>query len=177
MAKLCPTVCDPMDCSTSGSSVLHCLLEFAQIHIYWIWCCHWSWCCYLTTSLLAGLFSFCLQSFPASGSFPMSWLFTLGGQSIGALASISLLPMNIQNWFPLGLTDLISLQSKGLSKLSSILTSQYTKIISTWIKELNVIAKVIKLFLKNWTKISWSWIWKWILKYDTKAQITKEENR
>ena len=48
-------------------------------------------------SLFVGLFSFCLQSFPASGSFPMSWLFTLDGQSIGALASVSLLPVNIQN--------------------------------------------------------------------------------
>ena len=147
MAKPCPTVCDPMDCSTSGSSVLHCLLEFAQIHIHWIWCCHWSWCCYLTTSLFVGLFSFCLQSFPASGSFPMSWLFTLDGQSIGALASVSLLPMNIQNWFPLGLTDLDLLAVQGTVKtllypyLYPYLTL-YTKIISTWIKELNVRAKI-----------------------------------
>jgi len=55
------------------------------------------------------------QSFPASGSFPMSQLFTSGGQSIGA--STSVLPMNIQDWFPLGLTCLISLQSKGLSRV------------------------------------------------------------
>ena len=54
-------------------------------------------------------FSSCLQSFPASGSFPMSWLFASGGQSIGASASVSVLPMNIQGWFPLGLTGLISL--------------------------------------------------------------------
>ena len=57
----------------------------------------------------------CLQSFPASGSFPMSRLFTSGGQSIGDSASASVLPMNIQGWFPLGLTGFISLQSKGLS--------------------------------------------------------------
>ena len=57
----------------------------------------------------------CLQSFPASGSFPMSWLLPSGGQSIGASASV--LPMNVQDWFPLGLTGLISLQSKGLSSL------------------------------------------------------------
>ena len=56
----------------------------------------------------------CLQSFPASGSFLMNWLFTLSGQSIGASASV--LPMNIEAWFPLGLTGLISLQSKRLSK-------------------------------------------------------------
>ena len=56
----------------------------------------------------------CLQSFPASGSFPMSQFFPSGGQSIGASASASVLPMNIQDWFPLGLTSLISLLSKGL---------------------------------------------------------------
>ena len=59
----------------------------------------------------------CLQSFPASGSFPMSWLFTSVGQSIGALASTSVLPINIQGWFPLRLTGLISLLSKGLSRV------------------------------------------------------------
>ena len=57
-------------------------------------------------------FSSCLQSFPASGSFPLSQFFTSGGQSIGVSASASVLPMNIQDWFPLGLTGLISLQSK-----------------------------------------------------------------
>ena len=56
----------------------------------------------------------CLQSFPTSGSFPMSQLFTSGDQSIGALASVSVLPVNIQGWFPLGLTGLISLLFKGL---------------------------------------------------------------
>ena len=62
----------------------------------------------------------CPQSFPASASFPMSQLFTSGGQSIGASASV--LPMNIQGWFPLGSTDLISLQSKGLSRVFSSTT-------------------------------------------------------
>jgi len=57
--------------------------------------------------ILCTPFSFCLQFFPASGSFPMSWLFALVGQSIGASASASVLPMNIQDWFPLGLTGLI----------------------------------------------------------------------
>ena len=61
--------------------------------------------------------SSCLQSFPASGSFLMSQLFTSGGQRIGASASASVLPMNIWDWFPLGLTGLISLQSKGLTSL------------------------------------------------------------
>ena len=64
-------------------------------------------------------FSSCLQSFPASGSFPVSWLFTSGGQSIGASVSASILPMSIQGWFPLGLTGLISLLSRGLSRVFS----------------------------------------------------------
>ena len=64
-------------------------------------------------------FSFCLQSFPASGSFPISQLFASGGQSIGASASASVLPMYIQDWFPIGLTGLISLQSKGLPRVFS----------------------------------------------------------
>ena len=64
-------------------------------------------------------FSSCLQSFPESGSFPVSQFFLSGGQSIGASASASVLPVNIQGWFPLGLTGLISLQSKGLSRVFS----------------------------------------------------------
>ena len=62
-------------------------------------------------------FSSCLKSFPASGSFPVSWLFASGGHSIGASASASVFPMNIQDWFPLGLTGLISFQSKELSRV------------------------------------------------------------
>ena len=80
--------------------------------------CPLSQWCYLTISSSAVPF-FRLQSFPASGSFPMSRLLTSGGQSIGASASTSVLPMNIQGWFPLGLTVLISLQSRGLSRAFS----------------------------------------------------------
>ena len=69
-------------------------------------------------------FSSCLQSFPASGSFPMSQLFAWGGQSIGVSASTSVLPMNTQDWSPLGWTGCISLQSKGLSKVFSNTTVQ-----------------------------------------------------
>ena len=69
-------------------------------------------------------FSSCLQSFPASGSFPVSQFFTSGGQSIGASASASVLPMNIQDWFPFGLTGLISLESKGLLRVFSNTTVQ-----------------------------------------------------
>ena len=69
--------------------------------------------------ILCHPFSFCLSSFPALGSFPVSCLFTSGGQSIRASASASVLPMNIQGWVPLGLTGWISLQSKGLSRVFS----------------------------------------------------------
>ena len=69
-------------------------------------------------------FSSCLQSYPASGSFLMSQLFALGDQSIGVSASASVLPMNIQDWFPLGWTGWISLQSKGLSRVFSNTTVQ-----------------------------------------------------
>ena len=82
--------------------------------------CLLSWWCYLTISFSADPFSFCLLSFPASGSFPMSRLFTSGGQSIGISAAVLL--MNIQGWFPLGLTGLISLLSKGLSRVFSSTT-------------------------------------------------------
>ena len=79
--------------------------------------CPSSWWCHPTISFSVVPFSSCPQSFPASGSFPMSQLFTSGGQSIGTSASV--LPMNIQDWFPLGLTGLISLLSKGLSRAFS----------------------------------------------------------
>ena len=82
-----------------------------------------SWWCYLTISSSVIPFS-CLQSFPASGSFPLSQLFTSGGQSTGASASEIVLPMNIQGWFHLGLTGLISLPSKGLSRVFSRTTIQ-----------------------------------------------------
>ena len=80
--------------------------------------------CHPTISSSVIPFSSCLQSFPASGSFPMSQFFASGGQSIGASASASVLPMNIQGWFPLGLTSLLSLQSKGLSRVFSNITVQ-----------------------------------------------------
>ena len=100
-----------MDCSTPGFSVPHHLLTFAQV--------------FMSTELVmpsnisssVSLFSFCPQAFPASRSFPMSQLFASGGQSMGASASV--LPMNVQGWFPLGLSDLISLLSKGLSRVFS----------------------------------------------------------
>ena len=80
--------------------------------------------CYPTIPSSAIPFSSCPQSFPASGSFQASQLFTSGGQNIGVSASTSVLPMNIQDWFPLGWTGWISLQSKGLSRVFSNTTVQ-----------------------------------------------------
>ena len=74
--------------------------------------------CHPTISSSVSPFSFCLQSFPASGSFLMSWLFTSGGQSIGASASASVLPMYTQDWFPLGWTGLISLHPRDSQESS-----------------------------------------------------------
>ena len=112
VAKLCLTVCNSVDYSTSGFRVLHYLLKFAQIHVHWVGDDN--------HSSSAALFSFYFQSCPASRYLPMSWLFTSGGQSIGT--STSVLPMNIQGWFPLGLIDLISLLSKRLSRVFSSTT-------------------------------------------------------
>ena len=86
--------------------------------------CPSSWWCHPTISSSVIPFSFCLQSFPVSGSFPMSQFFASGGHNIGASASASVLPMNIQNWLPLGWTGWISLQSKGLSRVFSNTTFQ-----------------------------------------------------
>ena len=81
--------------------------------------CPLSGWCHPTISSSVVPFSSCPQSFPASGSFQMSQPFTTGGQSIGVSASASVLPMNTQDWSPLGWTGLISLQSKGLSRVFS----------------------------------------------------------
>ena len=101
-----------MNCSMQGFPVLHHLLVCSNS-------CSLSWWCHPTTSPSVASFSSCSLSFPASGSFPMSHLFTSSGQSIGAWASAPVLPMNIQGWFHLGLTGLSSLLSKGCSRVFS----------------------------------------------------------
>ena len=90
-----------------------------------------SWWCHPTVSSSVVPFSSCLQSFPASRSFSMSWSFASGGHSTGVSASASVLPMNIQGWFPLGWTGWISLQSKGLSRVFSNTTVQKHQFFST----------------------------------------------
>ena len=114
--KSCPTLCHPMDCSKPGFPVLHYLLEFGQTHVNWIGDAIQPPHPLLPTSP----FAFNLSQH--QGIFPVSQLFESGNQSIGASASASVLPMNIQDWFPLGWTGLISLQSKGLSRLFSSTT-------------------------------------------------------
>ena len=111
-AKSCLTLWDPMDCRTPGFPVLHRLLKFVQTQAHWD-------ACYPAISPSVDSFFSCPQSFPASGSFPVSWHFISGGQSVGTSASASVLPMNMQDWFPLGLTGLISLSSKGLWRVFS----------------------------------------------------------
>ena len=106
-----------MDCSMPGFPVHHQLLELAQTCLLSQWC-------HPTISSSGILLSSCLQSFPAPGSFPMSQFFTSGGQSIGLSTSASVLPTNIQDWFPLGWTGWISLQSKELSSVFSNTTVQ-----------------------------------------------------
>ena len=99
----------PWDCSASGFPVHHQLQSLLKIMS-------------IESVMPSNHLTLChsLRSSPASGSLPMSWLFPSGGQSIGSSASV--LPMKIQGWFPLGLTGLISLQSKGLSRVFSSTT-------------------------------------------------------
>ena len=109
------TLCDPMDCSTLDFHVHHHIPKLAQTHVHQ---------CHPTISSSVISYSPFLQPFPTSGSSPLSQLFPPSGQSIGDSASASVLPMNIQDWFPLGLTSWISLQSKGLSRIFSNTTVQ-----------------------------------------------------
>ena len=110
-AKSCPTLCDPRDRNMPGSSVLH-----YSSKVCWNSCPLSQWS-HPTISFSVASFSSCPQSFPASGSFPVSWPLASGDQGIGA--SVSVFPINIQSWLSLGLTDLISLLSKGLSRVFS----------------------------------------------------------
>ena len=134
VAQLCPTLCDPMNCSTPGLSTHHQLPEFTQTHIH-----------PAISSSVIPFFS-CPQSFPASGSFQMSQLFASGGQSIGVSVLASFLPKKSQGWSSKW-TGWISLQSKGLSRVFSNttiqkhqffgaqLSSQSNSHIHTWILE------------------------------------------
>ena len=125
VTKSCLILCHPMNYSMTGFPVLHCLPEFAQTHVHWVNDAIQPSHPLLSTSSLA------LKSFPASGSFPISRLFASGGQSIDASASAPVLLLNIQGWFPLGLTGLVSLLSKRLSRVFSSATIQKHQFFST----------------------------------------------
>ena len=117
VAQSCPTLCDPMNHSTPG---LH---PSPTPGVHSDSCPSSQWCDPAISS--SGVpFSSCLQSFPASGSLQMGQFFSSGGQSIGVSASASVLPINIQDWLPLGWTGWISLQSYGLSRVFSNTTVQ-----------------------------------------------------
>ena len=117
VAQSCPTLCNPVDCSMPGLPVHHQLLEFIQTHVHWV------------GDAIQPSHPQSSPSPPAFNlshfqSFQMRQLFASGGQSIGVSASTSVLPMNIQHWFPLGWTGWISLQSKRLSRVFSNTTVQ-----------------------------------------------------
>ena len=116
--QLCLTLCDPMNRSTPGIPVHH---PTPRVHPN---PCPSSQWCHPTISSCVIPFSSCPQSFPASGSFQMSQLFTSGGQSIGVSASTSVLPQTTRDWSPSEWTGWISLQSKGLSGVFSNNTVQ-----------------------------------------------------
>ena len=108
VAQPCPTLRDPMNRSTPGLSLHHQLPEFTQTHV------HWVVDAIQPSHPLSSPFPPAPNPSPASRSFPMSQLFAWGGQSIGVWVSASVLPMNTQDWSPLGWTGWISLQSNGL---------------------------------------------------------------
>ena len=118
VTQSCLTLCDPMDCSTPGLPVQQQLPEFTETHIHWI------------GDAIQPFHSLLSPSPPAfnlshhQSIFKMSQFFVSGDQSTGVSASTSVLPINIQDWFPLGWTGWISLQSKGLSRVFSNTTVQ-----------------------------------------------------
>ena len=111
VTQSCLILCHPMDCRMPGFPVHHQLPELTQTHVHWVGDAN--------STILSSVvpFSSRLQSFPGSGAFQMSLFFTSGSRSIGVSASASVPTMNIQDWFPLGWSGWISLQSKGLSRV------------------------------------------------------------
>ena len=125
VSQSCPALCDSMDYSTPRFPVHRQLPQHAQTHV------HRVGVAIHPSHILCHPLLLCLQSFPASRSFPRSQLFASGGQSIGVSASASPLLMNMQDLFPLGLTGLISLKSRGFSRVFSSTTSQKHQFFST----------------------------------------------
>ena len=119
-AQSCPILCDPMIATGQATLFITNSQSYSNS-------CPLSWWCHPTIASSVVPFSSCFQSFSASGSFPVSQLFTWGGQSTEVSASTSVLPVNTQDWSPLGWTGWISLQSKGLSRVFSNTTVQKHK--------------------------------------------------
>ena len=117
--------------------------------------CPSSWWCHPVISSSVVPFSSCPQSLPASGSFPMSWLFAWGGESIGVSASASVLPMNTQDWSPLGWTGWISLQSKGLSRVFSNITVQKHQFFGTQLSSQTLAWSILCRGSKSTARQSW----------------------
>ena len=155
IAKSHLTLCDPIYCSMPGFPVLHHLPEFAHVH--------WA-----TMSSSVVPFSSCPQSFPASESFPVSRLFTSAGQSTGASASASVLPMTIQSWFPLGLTGLIFSLSKGLWRVSSSNTVQKHQCSAFFMVQFS---HRYMTTAENWSNLKYWWTY-WLMTVSPKSPIT-----
>ena len=151
VTKLCPTLCNPTNCSIPGFPVLHYLAVYSNS-------CQLSQWCHSTGSFSVTPFSSCPQSFPASESFPVSRLIASGGQSIGVLASI--LPMNIQGWFPFRLTVLLSLLSKGLSRLFSSSTVQKHQFFSTQSSLCPTLTSIHDYLIKTTALSIWTFVGK-----------------
>jgi len=115
VAQSCPTLCNPKDCRMPGFPVLYHLPEFAETHVHWVGDA-------IQPSLPLSSPSPAFNLSQHRGLFQWVGLFASGGQRTGASASASVLPTTIQDWFPLGFTGLISLQSKGLSRVFSSTT-------------------------------------------------------
>ena len=169
VAQSCPTLCDPMNWQHARPP---CPSPTPGVHSN---SCALSPWCHPAISSSVVPFSSCPQSLPASGSFPMSQLFAWGGQSIGVSALASVLPMNTQDWSPLGWTGWISLQSKGLSRVFSNttvqkhqffsiqLSSQSNSHIHTWLLEKpqpwldGPLLAIMQYKTKSLKKMSMSW--------------------
>ena len=123
VAKSYMTLCDPMGCSSPGLCVLHYLLEFAQIHVLWV--CDAIWFIFFCLVLLLPSIFPSISVFSSESAHHIRW------PNIGASVSASVLPVNVQGWFPLGLTGLISLQSKEFSRVFSNTTVQEHQCFST----------------------------------------------
>ena len=160
VAQSSPTLCNPMDCSMPGFPCPSPSLEACSNS------CPLSWWCHPTISSSVIPFFSCLQSFSASGSFPMSQFFASGGQNIGA--SVSVLAMTIQDWFPLGLTGLISWQFNAKIIGWEFIGKQDIYTVLNLSPNYLLVAER-KVFLVSWE------MWKYNLNQKIKVNITNNE--